>query len=89
MEERAGYNPSDHLGNPRKGFFRVLWHLYEMLLSLIPALQLYQSLLTLVDNEAAVISRLGDIFQDFLKCPAEEFSLLKPILPTEASFGIL
>lgn len=55
---------------------------------MVPALQLYQSL-TLVDNEAAVVSRLRDISQNFLKCPTEEFGLLKPVLPTEASFAIL
>lgn len=55
---------------------------------LVPALKPYQSL-TLVDNEAAAVSRLRDICQNVLKCPAEEFGLLKPILPTEASFPIL
>lgn len=84
----AGLNPSDHLGKPQKGCFLVPWHLWEMVWFLVPALQLYQSL-TLVDNEAAVVSRLRDIGQDFLKCPTEEFGLLKPVLPTEASFAIL
>lgn len=53
----------------------------------IPVLQPCQSL-TLVDNEAAGVSRLREIGQDVLKCPAEEFGLLKPILPTEASFRV-
>lgn len=59
-----------------------------MLGFLMLALQLYQSL-TLVDNEAAVVLKLGDICEDFFQCPAEEFGLLKPILPTEASLAIL
>lgn len=45
--------------------------------------------LTLVDNEATVVLTLRGISQDVLKCPAEEFSLLKPIFPTEASSAIL
>lgn len=45
--------------------------------------------LTLVDNEATAFLRLRVICQDVCERPAEEFSLLKPILLAKASSGIL
>lgn len=49
----------------------------------------YHQSLTLVDNEATVFLTLRGICQDVLKRPAEEFGLLKPILPAKASSAIL
>lgn len=45
--------------------------------------------LTLVDNEAAVVLSLRRICQDVFEGPAEEFGLLEPILLAEASAAIL